>query len=255
TSHDLLLVVEASKALEPGSRIKIPQTGAEIGRDYSFEPRLRLKDELVTGFHGQVGSSQFLRNNQISYNTSMEFMYGFYIVDFGSKFGTFINDIRISTPNMNSPPVFLAHGDRVQIGSTLMRVHLHERGFCEDCSGGVFMGVTSGVNKQVVITKGKRAHERRPHEQKDLTESLRRLSQQSKQIQKTYTPKSRQHIHRRPDKRRNGEPEVSVEPKDRDKGMMLLKKLGWSGQGLGKEEQGIKEPIAAHMNQGRRGLG
>ncbi|CAF4068249.1 unnamed protein product, partial [Rotaria magnacalcarata] len=45
------------------------------------------------------------------------------------------------------------------------------------------------------------------------------------------------------------------EPKKEEMGSKLLKKMGWVGGGIGKDLQGIAEPIQIEDLQGRKGLG
>ncbi len=40
-----------------------------------------------------------------------------------------------------------------------------------------------------------------------------------------------------------------------NKGAKLMRMMGWSGKGLGKNESGIRDPVIAEMRSGTTGLG
>ncbi|KAM0790780.1 hypothetical protein ACM66B_004628 [Microbotryomycetes sp. NB124-2] len=106
-----------------------PERPVVIGRDKTFEPRLRLKDLAVSKSHATV----FWDEQEMHWA----------IVDSGSTHGTWIrraearseDKFRLSEPKVaSSTPHKLEHGDQLSIGSTRFRVHVHASFACSDCS-------------------------------------------------------------------------------------------------------------------------
>ncbi|KAK4047872.1 hypothetical protein OIO90_006033 [Microbotryomycetes sp. JL221] len=99
-----------------------------IGRDKTFEPRLRLKDLAVSKTHATIYWDE----------TSERWS----VVDCGSTHGTWIRSTlqtnatkqRLSDPKVASTPRSLEHGDQLYFGSTKFRVHLHASFACDECS-------------------------------------------------------------------------------------------------------------------------
>ncbi|KAJ7650368.1 hypothetical protein FB45DRAFT_887757 [Roridomyces roridus] len=102
-------------------------TSLEFGRDLAPSqdvPRIRLKEMEVSKLH----ATAYLDRDS------------WYLVDMGSKHGTFLQlttnekPARLSPPRVASVPRQLHHLDALAIGSTTFLVHIHEGAPCEDCS-------------------------------------------------------------------------------------------------------------------------
>ncbi|KAJ2856129.1 hypothetical protein J3B02_001777 [Coemansia erecta] len=68
---------------------------------------------------------------QLKENTSVPEVY---IVDYGSTHGTFVNGKRISDAKTASIPCSLDHLDHIEIGQTLLQIHIHRQWACANCS-------------------------------------------------------------------------------------------------------------------------
>src|SRR5262249_26849696 len=93
----------------------------KIGRDLSCA--VVLKDEVVSRRHAMV---QFTEND------------GYYLIDLGSRNGTFLNDARVATPSV------LADGDRIRIGTCNLEFH---------CGSAVRRAGESECNAEIPVTK------------------------------------------------------------------------------------------------------
>lgn len=138
------LVKVSSDVLSEMERIAIIDSrseGCSVGRDRSFDPRIRLADLEVSKTHCHLFFLQSGETNE----------FGFAISDIGSTHGTFVlsnstleeEDLsslptssfqRLSPSKKASSPFFLNHLDLIKVGNTLFRVHIHESWSCKDCS-------------------------------------------------------------------------------------------------------------------------
>lgn len=129
----LRLVKLSSGVLPADKRIAIVDTnGVSIGRDRSYDARIRLSEMATSKFHCQI------------YFDSVGEQRGFYICDSGSVNGTFLqkqedNDkesspIRLSKSKEASKPFLLSHKDQLTVGTTTFEVHLHLKWQCDECS-------------------------------------------------------------------------------------------------------------------------
>ncbi|KAL2915599.1 hypothetical protein HK105_204784 [Polyrhizophydium stewartii] len=134
TNETMKLVVEASSVLAPGSVVLVDASGLSVGRDsHPFERRLRLPELAVSRFH----ASLFVQTSDPSDGPSAEPglpQRTFCVADPGSTHGTFLNDERLSDPKVASKPKPLAHGDRLRIGSTVLKAHIHKRWSCSEAA-------------------------------------------------------------------------------------------------------------------------
>ncbi|KAJ1967412.1 hypothetical protein IWQ62_001876 [Dispira parvispora] len=101
------------------------------------------REEGEIGIDDEVGESDPENGNStetqgdLTHSTSADPTHGqFYIIDYGSQHGTFVNGERLASPKESSQPHPLGHGDTIEIGTTLLRVHQHWNtrwGCCAQC--------------------------------------------------------------------------------------------------------------------------
>ncbi|KAJ3047712.1 Chromosome transmission fidelity protein 18 [Rhizophlyctis rosea] len=127
--------------LLPGSIIPIDGSGLTIGRDRSYEKRLRLNEMAVSRYHCNIFVDQSgkagkrgVRTDELEEGEVDEGVKDgdgdgdrecFFVVDAGSTQGTFVNGVRLSDPKKSSKPHPLHHLDTLTIGSTELEVHHH----------------------------------------------------------------------------------------------------------------------------------
>ncbi|KAL0098018.1 SMAD/FHA domain-containing protein [Phycomyces blakesleeanus] len=253
----LRLVVIKSTLFTPGNVVLVDANGLTVGRDRSaWDTRLRLAEMPVSKIHCQI----YCESNKNEPES-------FYIIDVGSRHGTFVNGERLSEPKKSSLPRHLKHQDQLKIGSTVLQVHWHDSSEwpCQQCK----------VDSCQIIdtTEGKRDKEEKEEEQrqrkkqelfqgnqrrKDLETTRRKELSRLKEIfavPRVPVSALRQHTI-------EAEPSV-VETVTNQMtpvqgvGDRMLRKMGWQdGQSLGKTGSGgILEPISATPQTERAGLG
>ncbi|GAA5869125.1 hypothetical protein JCM8547_008703 [Rhodosporidiobolus lusitaniae] len=107
-----------------------PSEPVSLGRDKSFERRIRLRELAVSKTHATV-----------FWSVEPELEEGGYwaLVDNGSTHGTFLSSegvgkTRLSEAKVASMPHKLHHLDTLHIGSTTFSIHLHRTFACSACS-------------------------------------------------------------------------------------------------------------------------
>ncbi|KAG0933490.1 hypothetical protein G6F61_010841 [Rhizopus arrhizus] len=258
STHSIRLVVQSCPFFKPGQVVLVDENGLTVGRDRSWDRRLRLPEMAVSKYHCMV----FLNP------TTQQF----YIVDVGSQHGTIVNGKRLSKTKQSSLPQLLHHLDSIEIGSTTLQVHLHQTGPCKECLTQVFIDVSSGKKEK-----------RKPSGMQDLATNKRDWMRYYKecydlgstqQVNDEYvdraelrrqttvdaTPIPKPQIATPPVSVSSPVPHlpVSSSPQTAVKGIGsdMLKKLGWQeGQSLGKNQTGITEPIQLATQKDRAGLG
>lgn len=132
SSATLRLVVQGSKLLPAGHIVLVDASGLTVGRDKSWDKRLRLAEMAVSKFHCQIYYDP--GNVGVGDSDNSNDKEGFRIVDVGSTNGTYLNGERLSESKKSSVPRHLSHLDLVQIGSTILQVHLHRNEWpCKQC--------------------------------------------------------------------------------------------------------------------------
>ncbi|KAI9263566.1 hypothetical protein EDC94DRAFT_82894 [Helicostylum pulchrum] len=252
------LVVQSSPFFKQGQVVLIDENGITIGRDRSWDSRLRLPEMIVSKYHAMI------------YRDKQEKL--FYMIDNGSQHGTFVNEKRLSEPKQASLPYELRNKDIVRIGSTSLQVHLHSMGWpCQGCL----------ASELIETTLGKK--EKQKQQQKvtvDLEESRREWIKNQKKMYQEDLDASNMYIDRARIRRTFTKPEkfIAEEEEEYDTprpavvvnaaaavsyhtpvsgiGNKMLQKLGWQeGQSLGKYGDGILEPIRPSTQTSRTGLG
>lgn len=268
----LRLVVLESERLKPGHIVLVDANGLTVGRDKSWDRRLRLPEMAVSKYHCQIYYHK---------KDDTEQKEGFYIVDVGSRNGTFVNNERLSDAKSSSIPKMLKHLDRVQIGSTVLEVHYHEEqwpcGKCQSKRDNVIDTNTADKRKR------KSNNERRSESQSDSLDWYEELKLLKKRYaapmkgSRTTDYMDRAGLRRtrdasasrleakqslkRPDDReeQHNEPVIaaSIHTPVQGIGNSMLRKMGWQeGQSLGREgTEGVLTPITPSTTTGRAGLG
>ncbi|KAK4516786.1 ADP-ribosylation factor, Arf Arf6 [Mucor velutinosus] len=272
STQSIRLVVQSSPHFQSGQVILVDENGISIGRDRSWDSRLRLPEMIVSKYHAMV----FLDKKEKA----------FYMIDNGSQHGTFVNGKRLSEPKQSSLPYELRHLDIIRIGSTSLQVHQHDMGWpCQACLASEYIDTTSGK-------KDKAQQQQKPEGHiEDLEASRREWIKRQKKLYALDDDTSQSYVDRAHIRRKTTKPEKFVPEKQDDSshvdydthqykasaaattttttappvtvhtpvqgiGNKMLQKLGWQeGQSLGKRQDGILEPIAPASQSSRTGLG
>ncbi|KAI8087324.1 SMAD/FHA domain-containing protein [Thamnidium elegans] len=252
--RSMRLVVQSSPFFKQGQVVLIDENGITIGRDRSWDSRLRLPEMIVSKYHAMI------------YRDKQEKL--FYMIDNGSQHGTFINEKRLSEPKQASLPYELRNMDIVRIGSTSLQVHLHAMGWpCQGCL----------ASELIETSLGKKEKQQQQQVTVDLEESRREWIKNQKKMYQSDLEESNIYIDRAKIRRTHTKPEKFIAEEHYDDtprpvaaaaaavsyhtpvsgiGSKMLQKLGWQeGQSLGKHGDGILEPIRPSTQSSRSGLG
>lgn len=118
------IIVEESMVpnLKKGSLHIITYEGGSIGREGNHS--IIISDINISKHHLNI-----LYNKE----TNM-----FQAVDMGSRNGTVLNGMRMSTSKQESDHLDVVHGSRIQLGSTILLCHIHEGSqTCGHCEPGL----------------------------------------------------------------------------------------------------------------------
>ncbi|KAI8883612.1 SMAD/FHA domain-containing protein [Backusella circina FSU 941] len=255
----LRLVVLSSPHFEKDQVVLIDENGITIGRDRSWDRRLRLPEMMVSKYHCTI----FLNKEEEA----------FFIVDIGSQHGTLVNLKRLSEAKQSSMPLELHHLDIISVGSTQLQVHLHETGWpCQFCVAQNYIETTQGKKDEKKVQQPITV---------DLEQSRREWLKQAKRfyLAEGSQDENREYIDRADIRRKTVPAEKPSNPTQQErsddgytqqqyervtmdtpvqgKGQQMLQKLGWQpGQALGKDQdQGIKVPIRPVAQTSKQGLG
>jgi hypothetical protein len=133
------LVVITSSILTPHHVAVIDASGVTLARDRGPGHRLRLPELAVSKFHAQIYyDAESIEEGEKDEEIKDTLKCPYWIVDCGSKHGTFVNEKRLSESRMSSRPYRLTHGDFIRLGSTTFQVHAHDAkrgwGSCKACA-------------------------------------------------------------------------------------------------------------------------
>ncbi|GAA5969473.1 hypothetical protein JCM11641_008126 [Rhodosporidiobolus odoratus] len=165
-----------------------PSEPVTVGRDKSFERRIRLKELAVSKTHCTLywDIDPLLEDG------------GFWAVaDNGSMHGTFVSSegvgkMRLSEPKVASAPSRLRHLDSLHVGSTTFSVHIHASFACSACS------VTSDSSNVIPLVPpaeerstapSKYATKTKEEKEQDRRDQLRGLRAKLLQPETTKNPK------------------------------------------------------------------
>ncbi|XP_078573144.1 angiogenic factor with G patch and FHA domains 1-like isoform X7 [Branchiostoma floridae x Branchiostoma japonicum] len=253
-------MVQESDTLRPGSLFIITCDGGTIGREKDMGHAIRIPDLNISKTHVEI-----------SYDRE-EGQYT--VTDLGSQNGTMLNGLRISEPKCRSAPCPLAHQAVLQLGGTVLSLHIHSgTETCDLCEPGQVMAAIAAREK---LQQAGDVPEAAPVLSKEDKERQRR--RELKQIKKKYQLESAPFVvskELQPPgyKDRAGERRDTVgsdNPYQKDdapasvhqaigtsnKGRRMLEKMGWKeGKGLGKTSQGRQEPVQVSLRESHAGLG
>ncbi|XP_002732757.1 angiogenic factor with G patch and FHA domains 1-like [Saccoglossus kowalevskii] len=248
------LIVTDSDSLDLGTLFIVTCTGGTIGRDEKH--CIAIPDLSVSKLHAEIGYSK----EDTKY----------WIKDCGSQNGTFLNDTSLTDEaRQESDYNMLSHDDILKVAMTTLLVHIHPGDdTCDKCEPGVVQAQIAKqqpkVNAFTIVSKEEKEKLRRrqlkqikqkymlantDYEEKvvvnengdyvDRAEERRKTVGSDNPYQKDDMPAS---VHRAID--------------DRNVGHKMMKKMGWSeGHSLGKNDEGIHEPIQVLVRDSKAGLG
>lgn len=76
----------------------------------------------------------------------------YYLTDYGSRNGTYVNKQRLSSAKQESEPCEIPHGTIITLGSTDLLCHIHPgRETCEECEPGVVAAKKCKVFKEYIL--------------------------------------------------------------------------------------------------------
>lgn len=254
----LRLVVLASDVVPRHHLVLVDDRGLTVGRDRSWDQRLRLAEMAVSRFHCQL---YFDRQDA-----------GFYLLDTGSQHGTLLNGTRLSEPKKSSSPVRLHDGDIITVASTRLHVHLHPTGLpCDLCSTNTTPTISTyhpeKHTKSDIASTSATAF-------RDIESDRRQEQDRLKNLFVGDTRPSSTRYHDRAKDRRKLAPKAKLPARQthteapqaeeappvmvQNVGNQMLQKMGWKqGDRLGREgnDAGLLEPISVTPRNDRSGLG
>ncbi|XP_058462030.1 angiogenic factor with G patch and FHA domains 1-like [Malaya genurostris] len=231
--------------LREGSLFIVTYKGGSLGREGDHD--VIIPDIKVSKYH-----LKFTYDNKRSV---------YQVVDLGSRNGTLLNGVRMTGTMKESDPFDIEHGDEIRLNQTTLLCHIHDGNVtCDNCEPGLLVKNVAcnefdddRITKPVSYKEGLKLLQKRygledekyvePAEPcapdyKDRAAHRRNTKGSSNEHAKTVAASVDQHID------------------SKNKGFKMLSKLGWSaGQTLGKNDEGLVEPIPIVSNVGTSGLG
>ncbi|CAH0551478.1 unnamed protein product [Brassicogethes aeneus] len=177
--------------------------------------------------------------------------------DLGSRNGTILNGKRMSSSKQESEPMEVAHGSKIQIGSTVLLCHVHDgTQTCGHCEPGLIQQQDEVPPRIYKLSK-------KSDMQSDLKNLKKRFgvihSDGDLKLASGYTDraqKRREEVGSQNPHEKTQTASVNESISSENKGFKLLSKMGWKeGESLGKDNEGIKEPVQVISNQGTAGIG
>jgi predicted component of type VI protein secretion system len=244
-----LIVTESCvDKIQQGELFVVTYKGGSLGREGEHHHVL-LTAENVSKDH-----------LKFSYNRKREV----YQLSDSSRNGTWLNGKQISLLNKSeSEPQDLHHGDVLEIANVKLLAHIHEGLLtCDQCEPFNYTRKPQDIPAK---------HTESPMPSLSHKEQLKMLQKryglQAEKYQesqagtsnKNYEDRAsqrRQKVGSSHDKEKTIQASVDQSIPSENKGFKLLSKMGWStGESLGKNDSGIKEPVQMKAQQGTSGLG
>ncbi|KAL0965335.1 hypothetical protein UPYG_G00279920 [Umbra pygmaea] len=229
---------------------------ATIGREKDMNHAITISDIGVSKFHAEVYYDQ---EHQC-----------YMIVDQGSQNGTVLNGNRILQPKAKCDPFPLTHGDEVKMGDTVLSFHIHYgTDTCDGCEPGQVMAHLGKHQKNQPLQTGpaKTKEDKEVLRQKELKQMKVKYGLKSSEYEEAKALKNPKYVDRAESRRQTVGSEgafqrddapasVHVEISEVNKGRKMLEKMGWKkGEGLGKDGDGMKDPIQLKIRKSQTGLG
>ncbi|KAJ8928677.1 hypothetical protein NQ314_018730 [Rhamnusium bicolor] len=168
------------------------------------------------------------------------------VTDLGSRNGTLLNGRRLSPSKQESEPMKITHGSKIQIGSTTLLCHIHEGNqTCGHCEPGLIQVPKAERHKNELKNLRKMCGLVNFEEDPKLASGYTDRAQKRRETVGSQNPHEKT-------KMASLDESISSE----NKGFKLLSKMGWKeGQSLGKDGEGMLEPIKLVSNKGTTGIG
>ncbi|KAK4884722.1 hypothetical protein RN001_000993 [Aquatica leii] len=180
------------------------------------------------------------------------------VTDLGSRNGTLLNGKRMSASKQESDELELTHGSQIQIGTTILLCHIHHNHeTCDHCEPGLLQSITDKKEKSVVASKS----EQHKNELRKLRKKfgIGWSDSNSSHLGTGYTDRAQVRrdtvgSHNEHEKTQVASVDQSISTEN--KGFKLLSKMGWSeGQSLGKDGNGLLNPVELSSTVGTTGMG
>ncbi|KAI8486546.1 Angiogenic factor with G patch and FHA domains 1 [Branchiostoma belcheri] len=235
------VMVDESDTLRPGSLFIITCDGGTIGREKDMGHAIRIPDLNISKSHVEVsydkGAGQYYCTmSDTSSHVEVSYDRGaaqYTVTDLGSQNGTLLNGQRISEPKCRSAPCPVSHGAVLQLGGTVLSLHIHSgTDTCDGCEPGLVMAAIAERQKL-------QQDAGLPGGYQDRAGARRQTVGSDNPYQKDDAPAS-----------------VHTAIGTSNKGRKMLEKMGWKeGKGLGKTSQGRQEPVQVSLRESQSGLG
>ncbi|XP_063175662.1 angiogenic factor with G patch and FHA domains 1 isoform X2 [Chroicocephalus ridibundus] len=250
------VIVVRSPVLQTGSLYIITAVKpATIGREKDVGHTLEIPEVGVSKFHAEVYFDHDLQN--------------YVLVDQGSQNGTVVNGNHILQPKRKCDPYILEHGDEVKIGETVLSFHIHPGSdTCDGCEPGqVRAHLRLDRKTESSVCPALSKEERETVRRKALKQIRVKYGLQNTEYEDNKAVKNPKYKDRAGKRRetigsegtfqRDDSPaSVHVEIGNSNKGRKMMEKMGWkTGEGLGKDGGGMKDPIHPQLHKTHAGLG
>ncbi|XP_066996909.2 angiogenic factor with G patch and FHA domains 1 isoform X2 [Anabrus simplex] len=244
-----IIVQETNSArIKVGSLFIVTYPGGTLGREGDHS--VLLPDINISKVHAKF-----------TFNETEKM---FFVADFGSCNGTYLNGTRLSSSKEESESYVLLHGSVLEVGGTKLLCHIHcGRETCGHCEPGLIQPAPSSSEHLIQMAQSRRSLKTEHKKEVDRIKRKFGLVQGRPNFPEKQTSnyEDRAQIRRETvGSQHHSEKTASssvYEPIAPDnKGFKLMSKMGWSpGHGLGKDSTGCTEPIAVTNTEGKTGLG
>ncbi|XP_070161472.1 angiogenic factor with G patch and FHA domains 1 [Polyergus mexicanus] len=227
--------------LKVGSLFLVTYIGGSLGREGDHS--VLIPDINVSKYHARFTYDEIKKQ--------------YHIIDSGSRNGTFLNGKRLSVAKQESEAHEITHGSIIKLGETKLLCHIHNGnetcGHCEP-----------GLVQQNISLDENRVSKKELHK-----EELRRLKHKfgfvkdnvisNSQLGSGYQDRAqarRQHVGSSHHLVKTEQSSVHTSIAKDNKGFKILSKMGWfEGHSLGKDGDGITEPVSIKGNYNKAGIG
>ncbi|XP_050456396.1 angiogenic factor with G patch and FHA domains 1 isoform X1 [Cataglyphis hispanica] len=227
--------------LKVGSLFLVICTGGSLGREGDHS--VLIPDINVSKYHARFTYDEIKKQ--------------YHVIDSGSRNGTFLNGKRLSVAKQESEAHEITHGSIIKIGETKLLCHIHNGNeTCGHCEPGlVQQNISFDENKVSKKELHKEELRRLKHKFGFVKDNVMFNSQlgsgyQDRALARRQQVGSSHHLV----KTEQSSIHTSI-AKD-NKGFKILSKMGWfEGHSLGKDGDGITEPVPIKGNYNKAGIG